>query len=160
MLLDAALRHQVQRYIQISTDEVYGSLGPTGKFTETTPIAPNSPYSASKAGADLLVRSTMKPLNCPRLYYPLLKQLRPLPVSGKTDPAVYHQCAESTSSFPSMATGLMCATGFMCRTTARQLTACCSGGPRERSIISAATVKGPTARLPASFCRISARQRH
>ena len=56
VLLDAALRHQVQRYVQISTDEVYGSLGPTGKFTESTPIAPNSPYSASKAGADLLVR--------------------------------------------------------------------------------------------------------
>lgn len=45
------------RYYQISTDEVYGSLGETGYFTEETPIAPNSPYSASKAGADLLVRA-------------------------------------------------------------------------------------------------------
>ncbi len=57
VLLDAALRHGVKRFIQISTDEVYGSLGPEGKFVETTPLAPNSPYSASKAGADLLVRS-------------------------------------------------------------------------------------------------------
>jgi len=57
VLLDAALRHRVERFIQISTDEVYGSLGPEGKFVETTPLAPNSPYSASKAGADLLVRS-------------------------------------------------------------------------------------------------------
>lgn len=43
------------RYLQISTDEVYGALGPEGMFTETTPLAPNSPYSASKAAADLLV---------------------------------------------------------------------------------------------------------
>lgn len=56
-LLDAARKHSVQRYIQISTDEVYGSLGPTGRFTEDTPLAPNSPYSASKAAADLLVRA-------------------------------------------------------------------------------------------------------
>lgn len=45
------------RYLQVSTDEVYGSLGPTGKFSETTPYAPNSPYSASKASGDLLVRA-------------------------------------------------------------------------------------------------------
>jgi dTDP-glucose 4,6-dehydratase len=43
--------------LQVSTDEVYGSLGPTGAFTEETPLAPNSPYAASKAAADLLVRS-------------------------------------------------------------------------------------------------------
>jgi dTDP-glucose 4,6-dehydratase len=45
------------RFLQVSTDEVYGSLGATGHFTEDTPLAPNSPYSASKAGADLLVRA-------------------------------------------------------------------------------------------------------
>lgn len=56
-LLDVAKALQVTRYIQISTDEVYGSLGETGYFTEETPLAPNSPYSASKAGADLLVRA-------------------------------------------------------------------------------------------------------
>lgn len=46
-----------KRFIHVSTDEVYGSLGKTGKFTEQTPLSPNSPYSASKAGSDLLVRS-------------------------------------------------------------------------------------------------------
>ena len=46
-----------KRYVQISTDEVYGSLGKDGKFTERTPISPNSPYSSSKAGADLLVNA-------------------------------------------------------------------------------------------------------
>ena len=45
------------RFIHISTDEVYGSLGETGAFTEETPLAPNSPYSASKSAADLLVRA-------------------------------------------------------------------------------------------------------
>lgn len=56
-LLDAAKQYGVGKYVQISTDEVYGSLGPTGLFTEDTPLAPNSPYSASKASADLLVRA-------------------------------------------------------------------------------------------------------
>jgi len=53
-LLEAARKRGVKRFLQISTDEVYGSLGPTGKFVETTPLSPRSPYSASKAGADLL----------------------------------------------------------------------------------------------------------
>ncbi|MBE0536534.1 MAG: dTDP-glucose 4,6-dehydratase [Phycisphaerae bacterium] len=56
-LLKIALGKKLERFIQISTDEVYGSLGDTGKFTEETPISPNSPYSASKAAADHLVRA-------------------------------------------------------------------------------------------------------
>ena len=48
---------QAPRFLHVSTDEVYGSLGATGYFTETTPCAPNSPYSASKASSDLMVRS-------------------------------------------------------------------------------------------------------
>lgn len=55
ILADAAMKHNVERFLQVSTDEVYGSLGKTGLFTETTPIQPNSPYSASKASADLLL---------------------------------------------------------------------------------------------------------
>ncbi len=57
VLLDAAREYKLARFVQVSTDEVYGSLGPTGAFTEETPLAPNSPYAASKAAADLLVRS-------------------------------------------------------------------------------------------------------
>jgi len=56
-LLDAARAIGVKKYLQVSTDEVYGTLGETGYFTEETPLAPNSPYSASKTGADLLVRA-------------------------------------------------------------------------------------------------------
>lgn len=56
-LLECCRKNKTERYIQISTDEVYGSLGSSGMFTESSPIAPNSPYAASKASADLLVRS-------------------------------------------------------------------------------------------------------
>jgi dTDP-glucose 4,6-dehydratase len=55
VLLDAARTFEVKKYVQVSTDEVYGSLGPSGLFTEETPLHPNSPYSASKAAADQLV---------------------------------------------------------------------------------------------------------
>jgi dTDP-glucose 4,6-dehydratase len=56
-LLEAARDKKLHRFIQISTDEVYGALGPEGKFTEQTPLSPNSPYSASKAAADHLVKA-------------------------------------------------------------------------------------------------------
>ncbi|TDF96218.1 dTDP-glucose 4,6-dehydratase [Paenibacillus piri] len=57
VLLDAAIKYDIKKFVQVSTDEVYGTLGETGLFTELTPLAPNSPYSASKAGGDLLVRA-------------------------------------------------------------------------------------------------------
>ena len=60
VLLECARRHGVQRFIQISTDEVYGSLGADGRFTEESPLDPSSPYSASKAGADLLALASYK----------------------------------------------------------------------------------------------------
>ena len=56
-LLEAARRYKVERFLQISTDEVYGSLGAEGYFTETTPLSPNSPYSSSKASADMMAMS-------------------------------------------------------------------------------------------------------
>ncbi len=56
-LLDAARRHGVGRFLQVSTDEVYGSLGPEGSFTESSTLSPNSPYAASKAAADLICRA-------------------------------------------------------------------------------------------------------
>lgn len=59
-LLDAALKTNVRRFVHISTDEVYGSLGPTGKFVETTPLDPTSPYAASKAASDLMVLACHK----------------------------------------------------------------------------------------------------
>ena len=102
VLLDSARRHGVQRFVQISTDEVYGSLDKTGKFTEQSPLDPSSPYSASKAGADLLALACHKtygqeaiitrcsnnygPYQFPEKLIPLMiiKALRdePLPVYG------------------------------------------------------------------------------
>jgi dTDP-glucose 4,6-dehydratase len=63
VLLNAAKDNKINKFVQISTDEVYGSLGKTGYFVETTPLAPNSPYSASKAAADLLVQAYHKTYN-------------------------------------------------------------------------------------------------
>lgn len=57
VLLELSRLHGVDRFVQVSTDEVYGSLDAEGRFIETSPLAPNSPYSASKAAADLLVRA-------------------------------------------------------------------------------------------------------
>jgi dTDP-glucose 4,6-dehydratase len=91
-----------QRFHHVSTDEVYGSLGPTGFFTETSPYAPNSPYSASKAASDMLVRSyhhtyglPVIVTNCSNNYGPYqfpeklipvviqsVLQRRPIPVYG------------------------------------------------------------------------------
>lgn len=71
VLLEAVRKHwkpdDNRRYLQVSTDEVYGSLGTTGFFTEETPLAPNSPYSASKTGADLLVRAYYETFKLPML---------------------------------------------------------------------------------------------
>ncbi len=75
-LLEAARQHLADqqtavrrafRFLHVSTDEVYGTLGPTGAFCETTPYAPNSPYSASKAGADHLVRAYRETYGLPTL---------------------------------------------------------------------------------------------
>lgn len=101
-LLDLAKQYGAGKFVQVSTDEVYGTLGDTGLFTEETPLAPNSPYSASKAGADLLVRAYHEtfgmnvnitrcsnnygPYQFPEKLIPLMIQNalndRPLPVYG------------------------------------------------------------------------------
>ncbi len=64
-LLNAAKKYNIKKFLQVSTDEVYGSLGKTGYFTEETPLQPNSPYSATKAGADLMVRAYYNTFNLP-----------------------------------------------------------------------------------------------
>ena len=66
-LLQCSKESGVERFLQVSTDEVYGTLGSTGYFYETTPLAPNSPYSASKASADMLVRAYRETYGMPTL---------------------------------------------------------------------------------------------
>ncbi|MFE6794620.1 dTDP-glucose 4,6-dehydratase [Paenibacillus chitinolyticus] len=94
VLLDAAKAHGVTKFVQVSTDEVYGSLGETGLFSETTPLAPNSPYSASKAGGDMLVRAYHEtfgmPVNitrCSNNYgpYQFPEKLIPLMIANALD---------------------------------------------------------------------------
>jgi len=94
VLLSVAMERGVSRYVQISTDEVYGSLGPTGAFREDTPLAPNSPYSASKAAADLLVRAAWETYKFPTVItrcsnnygpYQFPEKLIPLMISNAMD---------------------------------------------------------------------------
>ena len=78
------------RYLQISTDEVYGSLGETGFFTEETPLAPNSPYSASKTGADLLVRAYFETYGMPTLNTRCSNNYGPFHFPEKLIPLMIH----------------------------------------------------------------------
>jgi dTDP-glucose 4,6-dehydratase len=91
VLLDASIKYTVQKFVHVSTDEVYGTLGNTGLFSESTPLSPNSPYSASKAGSDLLVRAYHEtfglPINitrCSNNYgpYQFPEKLIPLMISN------------------------------------------------------------------------------
>jgi dTDP-glucose 4,6-dehydratase len=66
-LLELCRKNGIRRFVQISTDEVYGSLGPSGFFAESSPLAPNSPYAASKASADLLTRSYFRTHDFPAI---------------------------------------------------------------------------------------------
>jgi dTDP-glucose 4,6-dehydratase len=99
ILLEAARVHwgkhfENKKFIHVSTDEVYGSLGPTGFFTETTPYSPNSPYSASKAGSDFMARAYFHTYgmpvcitNCSNNYgpYQYPEKLIPLMVTNAMD---------------------------------------------------------------------------
>ncbi len=78
------------RYLQISTDEVYGSLGKTGFFTEETPLAANSPYSASKAGADLLARAYHETYGFPALTTRCSNNYGPYQFPEKLIPLMIH----------------------------------------------------------------------
>lgn len=64
-LLEACRNSDIEKFVHISTDEVYGELGETGKFTESLPLLPNSPYSASKACADMVIRAYQKTYDLP-----------------------------------------------------------------------------------------------
>lgn len=67
VILEACRRHRVPRIVQVSTDEVYGSLGPSGRFREDSSISPNSPYAASKAAGDLLVAAYVRTYGLPAI---------------------------------------------------------------------------------------------
>ncbi|HTY58813.1 MAG TPA: dTDP-glucose 4,6-dehydratase [Bacteroidota bacterium] len=94
VLLDAAREQKVDRFLHVSTDEVYGSLGSSGKFTESTPLHPNSPYAASKAASDLLVLAAVHTFGFPAVVtrcsnnygpYQFPEKLIPLMIANATD---------------------------------------------------------------------------
>lgn len=87
------------RYLQVSTDEVYGSLGATGKFSESTPMAPNSPYSASKASGDLLTRAWFHTYGLPTITTNCSNNYGPRQFPEKLIPHMIH-CALSDKPLP------------------------------------------------------------
>src|SRR4029077_11388864 len=96
-LLDAARHHRVARFLQISTDEVYGSLDATGSFREDTPIDPTSPYSASKAAADLLVLAYHKTHGLPALITRCTNNYGPYQFPEKLIPVLVTNAMENRS---------------------------------------------------------------
>lgn len=82
------------RFLHVSTDEVYGSLGPVGKFTETTPYAPNSPYSASKASSDHFVRAYFHTYGFPTLTTNCSNNYGPFQFPEKLIPVIILNCLE------------------------------------------------------------------
>jgi dTDP-glucose 4,6-dehydratase len=107
-LLQASLRHWHQlpsaaqrdfRFVHVSTDEVFGSLGPDGFFAESTPYAPNSPYSASKAGADHLVRAWFHTYGLPTITTNCSNNYGPYQFPEKLIPLVVHR-ARSGETLP------------------------------------------------------------
>ena len=85
---------RVFRFLHVSTDEVYGSLGPTGKFLETTPYAPNSPYSASKAASDHFVRAYHHTYGLPTLTTNCSNNYGPFQFPEKLIPVMILNCLE------------------------------------------------------------------
>ncbi len=91
----SATDNSFKRYLQVSTDEVYGSLGQEGFFTETTPLAPNSPYSASKTAADLLVRAYHETYKLPLLITRCSNNYGPYQFPEKLIPLIISNALEN-----------------------------------------------------------------
>lgn len=85
------------KYLQVSTDEVYGALGKTGMFTEATPLAPNSPYSASKAGADMIVRAYHETYGMPVNITRCSNNYGPYQFPEKLIPLMINNCKQNKS---------------------------------------------------------------
>jgi dTDP-glucose 4,6-dehydratase len=88
-LMECARQCGTGRFVHVSTDEVYGTLGPSGKFTESTPLAPNSPCSASKAAADLMARAYFETYGFPILVTRCSNNYGPYQFPEKLIPLMY-----------------------------------------------------------------------
>ena len=134
------------RFHHVSTDEVFGSLGPDGRFSETSRYKPNSPYAASKAASDHLVRAWHETFGLPAVHKQLLEQLRPVPFPRKADPAGDPQGAARRAD-SGLRQGRQCARLALCRGPCPRAA---HGTDRRRgparATISAATASGTTSR--------------
>jgi dTDP-glucose 4,6-dehydratase len=90
VLLEATREHRIGRFVQISTDEVYGTLGEDGVFTEMSPLRPNNPYSASKASAELLCRAYQKTYGVPVIITRSSNNYGPCQFPEKLIPLMIH----------------------------------------------------------------------
>jgi len=97
ILLDYSKKYGIKKFVHVSTDEVYGSLGKTGYFTEDTPLAPNSPYSASKAGSDLLVRAYYETFGFPGVITRCSNNYGPYQFPEKLIPLIISNALEDKS---------------------------------------------------------------
>ncbi len=166
-LLQEALRHWRGlspeakarfRFLHVSTDEVFGSLGDTGLFSETSAYAPNSPYSASKASSDHLVRAWRETYDLPTIVTNCSNNYGPYHFPEKLIP---HMIIKGLAGEPSrsMATAATFGTGCMSRITPRRSRSCSSAAGSVRPTISAAATSEPTSTwsIPFATCLTSLR---
>ncbi|HKI77532.1 MAG TPA: dTDP-glucose 4,6-dehydratase [Ignavibacteriaceae bacterium] len=92
ILLETARRFEVDKFLQVSTDEVYGSLGKEGLFSESTPLSPNSPYSSSKAAADMMVNAFYHTYGMPVVTTRCSNNYGPLQFPEKLIPLMIINC--------------------------------------------------------------------
>ena len=118
--------HGVERFLHISTDEVYGPRFPDDPALETDPLAPANPYSASKAGGEQMCHGLLPHLRPAGDGLPQPQQHRAVPAPGEGGAAVRDQRAATTSRCRSTARACRCATGSTWTTTARRWTCCCT----------------------------------
>jgi len=104
-LLESSRKYEVPKYVQISTDEVYGTLGDKGEFTEKSPLEPSSPYSASKASADLLCLAYYKTFDFPVVITRSINVYGPYQYPEKLIPVLIEK-AENNRPLPLYGNGL------------------------------------------------------
>ena len=151
---DAARRATLSASITSRPTRCSARSGADGPFTETTPYQPNSPYSASKAASDHLVRAWHHTYGLPVVAHELLEQLRALSFPRKADPADDPQRARRPSRCRSMARARTSATGSMWRTTRGRFSSSPSGAGRRELQRRRHTARRPTLRWSQAICAL------
>ena len=152
VMLAASLAAKVTRFVQVSTDEVYGSLGKTGLFREDTPLAPNSPYSASKAAADLMVRAFHHTFGMPVVTTRCSNNYGPYQFPEKFIPLITTNAMEDRT-LPVYGDGLQVRDWIHVEDHARGVLAALEKGKSGEVYNLGGATRGPTWRSPVSCSR-------